>query len=219
MKTNKFNFSDYDEVSRDEMRDMVSTSSGPLPPIDSGSGSGSGSDASPEVIACNGKTVGDECHWTGLNDLSYYGTCEYGSWHQGLYCQSSFGSGSGSSSGSGVPVSSQLEAQKQACRSGQAIGAACSWTWGGVTHAGSCYRDVVIGNICASAQAVTSGTATGDLSAREAACLGKSLDAYCKFIGDGGQKMEGKCKINNSFLSPRPLFCTDSYGVSRTEHN
>ncbi|MBD5180583.1 MAG: hypothetical protein HDT01_04720, partial [Bacteroidales bacterium] len=130
MKTNKFNFSDYDEVSRDEMRDMVSTSSGPLPPIDSGSGSGSGSDASPEVIACNGKTVGDECYFTGINDLSYKGTCDYGSLHQQLYCHTNY-----VSSGSGaIKESPEVEACKN-----KGAGEACQWTTaGGSSFNGKC---------------------------------------------------------------------------------
>ena len=211
MKTNKFNFSDYDEVSRDEMRDMVSTSSEPLPPIDSGSGSGSGSEAAPEVRACNGKTVGDECHFTGYNDLTYDGTCDFGAMHQYLYCHSSYGSSSGSSGSgtSGFRYPSR-DVLAQSCQN-KTSNETCEYAVNGKTYYGKCFLEINASHklYCYNPIHVAVGQGSGAFSAREAACLGKYSGANCAWKY-GDDILYGKCNVDISEFTSQPLICSDT---------
>lgn len=108
-----------------------------------------------------------------------------------------------------------LKDQAKACE-GKSQGDRC--TFSGTSVSGVCAYDSVTGKLyCAEMAGSGVGSGTGALSPREEACLNKKRGDCCRFYGNSGTILDGKCAINNNHMAARPLFCSQSIGAKEGE--
>lgn len=219
-KPKPLDLSSCEEMSREEMLNMVAGATSDLDNVkskffDSGY---QWVDSGTHLMelskrACIGLRVGAKCHIGELGAYIFSGKCQYIHDQNGQQVLACSSSDVGGANWWDNFWNSDLEPQRSGCN-GKDAGDSCSWMDKGSTFRGVCGYDYTTHYLLCAEPAYSGwSSATGALSARQAACLNRSPGERCWFVGDMRNE-SGFCRIDSFSWYKKLLACYTDIGSS-----